>query len=179
MSPRTRTPQILWTALFTSTFALGAVAFIMKQPPHPPQPFMLPVMVGIALTTVVVSFVLPRQLMTKALTATLTPLIVEEPNPAAEVTFREAAPPLKVFGDPAEAWKRALFAYQQPMILSLALPESVALFGLSLVSLGFPRTAALPFLVVCWMLQLARFPTDAKLAAAVKVATGVELPLGT
>jgi len=179
MTPRTRTPQILWAALFVSTILLGAVAFIMKQPPQPPQAIMLPAIAGVAFTTVVISFVLPRQLMTKGLTATLTPLIVEQPNPAAEVTFREAAPPLRVFHDPSAAWKKALFAYQQPLIVSLALAESVALYGLVLVSLGFPRPTVVPFLVVCWVLQIARFPTDAKLAAAVKAATGVELPLGT
>jgi len=179
MTAHTRTPQILWVGLFTSTVLFGVLAFIMQQAPQPPQAFMLPAIAGVALTCVVISFVLPRQLLTKGLTAALTPLIVEQANPAAEVTFREAAPPLKVFGDPAAAWKKALFAYQQPLILSLALPESVALFGLTLVSLGFPRTTVLPFLVVCWVLQIARFPTDAKLAAAVKAATGVELPLGT
>ena len=179
MTRRTRTAQILWASLFASTFCLTAVVFIMKREPQTPQAVMLPALAAVALTLVVVSFVLPAQMMKKALTASLTPLIVERPNPAAEVMFREAAPPLKVFGEPAAAWAKAIIAYQQPLILSLAFAESVALLGVLLVSLGFPRPTALPFVAVCGILQIARFPTDAKLAAAVKAATGVELPLGT
>lgn len=179
MTPHTRTPQILWAALFTSTVLFGVVAFIIQQPPQAPQATMLPGLAFVALASAVMSVVLPRQQMTRSLTRLLTPMIVEQPNPAAEVTFREAAPPLRVFHDPSAAWKKALFAYQQPLILALALAESVGLIGLAAVAVGFPRTTIIPFLVVCWVLQIARFPTDAKLAAAVKAATGVELPLGT
>ena len=172
-----RSAQVLWAGLFVSTFALLAVAFVLTQPAQQAPPLTLPAVVGAALAIAMVAIFLPPQMMKKAMTAQLSGRIVESPNPAAEVMFREAAPPLKAFDDPAVARTKAVLAYQQPMILSLSLPESVAIFGLFLVAQGFPRPTAVPFFVACWILQIARFPTAAKLAAAVKSATGVDLPL--
>jgi len=177
MEKRIRTAQVLWAGLFVSTFVLVATVFVLKQPPQPAPPVMLPAVAGVALVMAMAAIILPPQMLKKALAAQLSPLIVERPNPAAEVTFREAAPPLKAFDDPAVAETKAIVAYQQPLILSLSLPESVAIFGVLVVAQGFPRPAAVPFFVACWILQIARFPTAAKLAAAVKSATGVDLPL--
>jgi hypothetical protein len=53
--------------------------------------------------------------------------------------------------------------YLSALILSMALAESVAVFGLVLGLLGGPSTAVLPFFVASWILMLIQFPTQEKL----------------
>jgi hypothetical protein len=51
------------------------------------------------------------------------------------------------------------------LILSLALAESVCIFGLVLGFLGAPATVVMPFFFVTWVLMIIRFPTREKLDA--------------
>lgn len=173
------TPRILWAALLFSTLMLGVLPYVATLPDQPPNPILLPVFAAVALGQVAFGLVFPEATMKKALATQLTKLIVERPNPAAEVTFREAAPPIQAFEDPNAVWSKVFMIWQAPFILKMALAESVGLMGLMLPFQGFPREYALPFVAVGAILQIARFPTAEKIQAAVKKATGVDLPLPT
>lgn len=179
LAKRMMTPRILWGALLFSTLLIGVMPYVATLPDQPPNRTMLPVFCGMALFQVVFGLVFPETTLKKALATRLAKSIVERPNPAAEVTFREAAPPIKAFDDPNAIWPTVLLVWQTPFILKMALAESVALMGLMLPFQGFPRETALPFVAVAAMLQIARFPTAAKIQRAVLAATGVELPLPT
>lgn len=171
------TPRILWAALLFSTLMLGALPYVATLPDQPPNPTLLPVFGVVALGQVAFGLVFPEATMKKALAERLTKFIVERPNPAAEVTFREAAPPIKAFDDPNAVWPQVFMTWQTSFILKMALAESVGVMGLMLPFQGFRREFALPFVAVAAILQIARFPTAAKIQAAVLKATGVELPL--
>jgi len=179
MTPRMRPALFLWASLVVCSFLFAPMVFMVPPPPTPPQPFMLPGLVLVAAAMAVASVLLPRQMFRKAVTEALTPLIVERANPAAEVMFREAAPPQKVFDDPQAAWAKALVANLKPSRVAVTYPMAVALMGVMAAKLGFALETGIPFLIVCWLLQIACFPTEARVAAAVKAATGVELPLGS
>ncbi|CAN5331695.1 hypothetical protein BH09MYX1_BH09MYX1_30370 [soil metagenome] len=177
MRQRLLTMRILWMSLIVSVLAFAAVVFYVEVPQVTPQAFMLPAFGVVAIANAVISVVFPAHQRKKMMVAQLSRLVVERANPAAEVTFREAAPPIKVFDDPRAVWAKAFALYQTPFILALAISESVGLFGVVLVFQGFPRVTALPFLALSLMLQIARFPTAEKIAASVKSATGVDLPI--
>jgi len=49
--------------------------------------------------------------------------------------------------------------YLTELIVTLALAESVAIFGLVLGFLGAPARVAVPFFAVTWVLMLLRFPS--------------------
>ncbi|MFW2387175.1 MAG: hypothetical protein ACN4G0_02485 [Polyangiales bacterium] len=53
--------------------------------------------------------------------------------------------------------------YMTALILSMALAESLAVFGLVLGLLGGTAIAVLPFFVASWILMLIQFPTQEKL----------------
>ena len=95
IAQRLMTPRILWAALLFSTLMLGVLPYVATLPDQPPNPILLPVFGAVALGQVVLGLVFPETAMRKSLATRLTKLIVERPNPAAEVTFREAAPPIK------------------------------------------------------------------------------------
>lgn len=54
-------------------------------------------------------------------------------------------------------------AYVTALILSLALAESVAIFGLVVGFLGAPASVVVPFFAAAWILMLIQFPTQEKL----------------
>lgn len=174
-----RPALFLWVGIVVCTLFLAPMVFMVPPAPTPPQPFMLPALALVAAAMAVASVLLPRQMFRKAVKEALSPLIVERPNPAAEVMFREAAPPLKVFDDPQAAWAKALIAFLKPLKVAVIYPMVVALMGVMAAKMGFARETAIPFMIVCWVLQIACFPTEARVAAAVKAATGVDLPPGT
>ncbi len=174
---RLQTPRILWGALVFATLMIGALPWIAQHPDQTPNPIMLPALGGMSLVLAVLGLVFPEMQLKIGLARRLSGKIVERPNPAAEVTFREAAPPLKEFDDPSSAWTNALMVWQPAFIMKLALAESIAMFGLVLSMTGFPQTTSIPFTVLAATLQLVRFPTAEKLSRAVEKATGVPLPL--
>jgi len=54
-------------------------------------------------------------------------------------------------------------SYIVTLILTMALAESVAIFGLVLGFLGAPPAVVMPFFFLTWILMLLRFPTKEKL----------------
>lgn len=171
------TPRILWGSLCFATVMIAIVPYVAQIPEQTPAAVMLPALGGVAFMQAILSVVFPESTMRRAFATQLPKFVVERANPAAEVTFREAAPPIKVFDDLDATWTKVLMMWQSPFILKMALAESVALIGLVLPFQGFPRITALPFAIVALVLQLARFPTLGKIQRAVEKATGVPLPL--
>ncbi len=178
IAQRLRVMQILWGSLLFSTFMFVVILYTVPHAvPRVPEPIILPALGASALVTAVLGVFFPDQQRKRAFLAVLSKLVVERPNPAAEVTFREAAPPIKAFDDVRVAWERALPVYQTGLILKLALAEAVAMTGFVAAWIGFPNLYALPFFGVTWILMLARFPTAAGVARAVKDVIGVDLPI--
>lgn len=177
LEQRFMTPRILWAALCFATVLLAILPYVAQLPDQTPPAIMLPMLGGLAFVQVILSIVFPESVLRKAFAKQLPKFVVERANPAAEVTFREAAPPIKVFDDLDATWTKVLMMWQPPFIMKMALAESIALLGLVLPFQGFPRITALPFAIVALILQLARFPTLGKIQSAVEKATGVPLPL--
>lgn len=156
---------------------IAVVPWVAQTAPQAPNPIMLPALAGVALMVAVLGIVFPDMQLARGLAARLKGRIVERPNPAAEVTFREAAPPIKEFDDVHATWTATFMIWQTAFIMKMALAESVGLFGVVVTMTGFPKLYGIPFTVLALILQLARFPTAATIQRAVEKATGVPLPL--
>jgi hypothetical protein len=162
MEQRMRTMRVLWLAITLSSVVLFFVLLAVRrsQPAAAPQvPVMLPALGAVAAMVAAVSFVMPRVMLRTAF-ARLDARIEEEPDPHAEPSlFRHAAPMRRVFVEPEAALSRAVPAFHTGLILSLALSEAVAMFGLVLGMQGFELLHVLPFFVVSAILCALRFPT--------------------
>lgn len=141
MSPSLLTPRILWAALLASqAMYVGLMVIgIFEVPEEPPDAMMLPVLGVVALGTGAMSFVVPAFVRKSATEQVMRKLPQHEATDAA-------------------IFRAALEAGFAPFILSIALSEAVAIFGLVLSALGFPLLYCLPFSALGAMLTLIRFP---------------------
>jgi hypothetical protein len=150
--------RILWASLLGSTVMLLGVAwFLSLQGSDGPAigPSLALPMGCMALVTAALSVGLPPRVLRQALRALDLPVVE---RPAADRLFTDRPRRARVFAEPDQARRRAAPAVQTSMILALALAESVAIFGLALVALRAPLSWGIPFFVVAWVLQIARFP---------------------
>ncbi|HEX7601906.1 MAG TPA: hypothetical protein VF316_09890 [Polyangiaceae bacterium] len=154
--------RILWLGIATASVLFLAVLRVGDLPSKPPDSMMVAAIAAAALADLVVSVILPARLLGAALRG-LSGQIVERAEKRA-------------FAEPQPANRAITAALQSPFILGLALTESVALFGLALGRLGAPFPVVLPFFAVAWVGFALRFPTQAKIAAAVKKHLDVDLP---
>lgn len=146
-----QTARILWGALTVSQVTFIGVLFAVRQPPRlPPQPVMLYAISAVAAIVAVVSFVLPARTVQAGLAARGLKGLA---RPRENETLTEEQQ-RKIFG-----------LYQTALILSLALSESISLFGFVLGFLGFEPVAFGPFFAVGLLLSLSRFPTAAHMAS--------------
>lgn len=152
-------PRIMWGAMFASTVMFLVVLLVVK-PQQTPDNALLLGLGAVALITAALSFAIPRNLHIQALARTKLE-ISEEPD--------ESGMPMpgnprtrRVFANPKQAATRAIMLWQTPFILSLALSESVSIYGFVLGFVGFPLPVVLPFFVVSWLLFAVRFPTESK-----------------
>ena len=148
MRPSILVPRILWAALLGSQALYVAliVLGVLEAPSEPADPIMLPALGAVALGTSVASFVVPRILHRSAIA--------------------QALPAVQHQGSGELAVIRAAYqAGMSPFIVSLALSEAVALYGLVLAALGFPVLYCLPFSGLGAMLTLVRFPTESAFLA--------------
>jgi hypothetical protein len=152
-------PRVLWGALLASTFIYLYVLYTVARDRADlePDPALLPALGAVALGAAVASFLLPAQ-MHRAAAKSVKLEVKEIPDPNASVAFRDQTPTIRVFADPDEVRKKAVALYHTPLILSLALSEAVAVFGLVLGFLGFDWMMVLPFFVTSWILFALRFP---------------------
>ncbi len=167
--------RILWAALLGS---LGVyVAVLMLGAPEPAEqagPEMIVALVASAVFCAVISFLLPRLLLRKALAAQ-TFETVEVPDPDASVMFRDATPMVRAFADP-EAVERKLGALSfAPFIISLALSEAIGAFGLVLGLTGAPVEVVAGFFATSAVLIAIRFPRPKAALAQAATTLGVKL----
>jgi hypothetical protein len=170
------TPRILWAALFASTFIYLGIFYVHgAEPGAVAEP-----MLGIALAVVaavvsVLSFVLPHRFHRMALANTKLD-IEDAPDPSASVMgFEGRGPTIRVFSNPNAARDRAFAIFFTPFILSVALSEAVATFGLVLGLQGFSWSSVLPFFAASWILFLLRIPTASRIFQPLEEALGAKI----
>jgi hypothetical protein len=176
---RLRTVRILWFALFSTTVLFFAMGFLLPPASPKPEPIMLPIFGFVALTSAVMSVVLPRKFQDQAFRTRKVEIVeAADPTAASDVIPGGEGPKRRVFKDRNAAIGAAFPVYQAPFILGMALCESVALFGFALGHLGFGVLERLPFFVVAWIGMLPRFPTLEKIIAGMERAHGAVMPPG-
>ena len=159
------TMRILWGALFSSTVIYLVVVVVLRAQGAElagtaAPPGLAPVFALLAVVIAAVSIALPRKISRDALLRL--ELKVSE-RAADERMFSEGKRRPRRFSDPAEARERAFPVLQTAFILGMALAESIAIFGFTLLLMGLSLTVALPFFAVCWVLMVGRFPVVKKL----------------
>jgi hypothetical protein len=172
------TMRILWFALFAATFMYMGVAYGVLQKPGvvPAEPMMLPVFGAISLALAATSFLLPRKTYKDSAKAADVKIEEEVAPSAFPSRYREAMPKRSVFADPAAAAAKAYACFQVPFILSVALSEAIAMFGIVLVAQGFPNSMTLPFFFIGAMLVAIRFPQQAKVLGMFEEVHGASFP---
>lgn len=176
-TPSLLTPRILWLALLVSQgiyLAILQMPGIVQPPTEPPDPIMLLVFGGAAMMPAITSFVLPRLLRRAAARASRIET-VETAGTAQSASYRAPLATTRGFQDRDAALRTGLKQGMAPFIVSLALTESIALFGFVLGFLGHPLLSYLPFFVVAWLLMLVRFPTENTFLGPLADAHGVTL----
>lgn len=171
------TLRILWGAL-TSTMAVYAVVLQVtagQRSGPPPDP---PVVMALTLAAIVaaaVSYVLPKRLYKVAADAAEVEL-TKEADPDGSVIFRESAPMVTVFADPAQARRKAAALFFTPFILGMALSEAVGIMGFLLGFLGAGLADFAPLMVLSAGLMLLRYPSEARVDGAFAEAKGAKFP---
>lgn len=166
--------RYIWVVLLAMTGAMsGMLKYVVAPPGALPEPSMLPMLAMVALASAVASFVVPRVYYRNAARRVG---VATAPPPGGGMPagmFQGAARP--VAEHPGEARRIAYELGTTTFVLSVALSESVALFGLATRILGFPARDALPFLVAGALLILVRFPTDKRVIGAFESAKGIQI----
>jgi hypothetical protein len=176
--PSLMTLRIIWFALLTATFlylgvAVGVLAKVAQVPQIPIMPFVLS---GMSLVLAVMSFVLPSMIYGQAAKTGDVQIKDELVPNAYPDRYRQAMPKRQIFADPPAAMRMAFASFMTPFILSLALSEAIALFGLVLVQLGFGTTMGLPFFLAGALLIAVRFPSQSKVLRMFEQARGAVFP---
>ncbi len=140
------TLRTLWGAMAISTVTLAGIDHHLRgstpPPPAPPESTVL-ALTAVAASLAVVSLVLPRRLYAQAVAARGKPI-------EGVVTDAQLAPRVQLF--------------MTPFILSLALSESVSIFGFVIGRLGGPQLHSLALFGAGTALSLLRFPTRGSLS---------------
>jgi hypothetical protein len=173
---RLQTARILWGAMLASTAAYAGVLLGGAVPPVPDGPTLpLPILIAVAASCAIASFLVPGILHRSAL-AKATFEIEELPLNMAPTGYRTEG--LKYRRLTRAIYDSALRYYFTPLILSLALSESVATFGLVGAFTGQPILYCLPFIAAGALLIAVRFPTwRAAIAPIEKQCDAVAPPL--
>lgn len=176
--PALNTARILWFALLMATFLYMGIAYgvLPKKVTVAPDPMMPGLFGGIAVVVAVMSFLVPRMTYQQAAKAADVKIEEEVVSNAFPKRYREAMPKRAVFAEPGEAIAKAYACFQAPFILSIALSEAIALFGLVLAQLGFDMAVSLPFFLAGAALIVNRFPQEPKVLAMFEQARGASFP---
>lgn len=170
--------RILWFALLLAAFLYVGIGYgVLAKNPHPPQvPIMPMALGGLSVIVAIMSLVMPifiyRQTV-KRMDVKTTQEVAPNVFPD---RYREAMPKQTVFADPEAAMKQAYASFMTPFILSLALSEAIATFGLVLVQLGFETVQSAPFFVTGILLIVLRFPRHAQVQGVFERACGAVFP---
>ena len=176
IAKRLHVPRILWGALLASQVVyVGVLSAGLVQPERPPDPIMLPVLIGTATVVAIASFLLP-EIIRRGAIAKSGIVVHDIPDPEAPIGFRGAAPTIRGYADPARVIARAFPLGFTPLILSLALAEAISIFGLTLGVTGHGPEAWAGFFAVGMTLTAIRFPTADTFLRPIEKHTGVRLP---
>ena len=142
MGARLLPPRIIWATLLFSQamYVLLMLGGYLQRPSEAPDPIMLYAIGLVAGVVAIVSFVVPRFVHRAGVARSVGDLRHHE---ASVETIQQ----------------RALAIGFTPFILSVALSEAVAIFGLVLFLIGFPFLESVPFSAAGALLTLVRFPT--------------------
>jgi hypothetical protein len=176
--PALNTVRILWFALLMAIFLHMGIAYgvLPKKVAVAPDPIMPWALGGVAVLVAVMSFLVPRMTYQQAAKAADVKIAEEVASTAFPNRYREALPKRAVFAEPDAAVAKAYACFQAPFIMSIALSEAVALFGLVLAQLGFDMAVSLPFFLTGAALILNRFPQEPKVLAMFEQARGASFP---
>ena len=158
--PQLFNARILWLGLLASQGLYAALLLggVLHTPGELANPILLPALGVVAVAVAVVSFVLPAIMHRRAAVALA-------------ATLGEHG------GDNQVLQRRAFEIGFAPLILSLALSESIAIDGLMLGAMGNPFLWCGPFFIGSVALTVARFPTQVMFIGPVEQALGRPLRL--
>ncbi len=174
VAARLMVPRILWLSMLTSIVFYGGILFSGAVPPPPETPAIpLPMLLAIALSCAVASFLVPVFLHRSAL-AKVEFEVDELPLQEAPTGYRTAGTSYRRLSP--SVYDSAMRLYSAPFIVSLALSEAVALFGFIGAYTGQPIPYCLPFLGVGALLIAVRFPTWRAALAPIEKQTSAVAP---
>ncbi|HJK92612.1 MAG TPA: ATP synthase F0 subunit C [Polyangiaceae bacterium LLY-WYZ-15_(1-7)] len=171
--PKLRVQRILWAAMLSTVVIYAFLAWFVASPQAAERGVEAEPMLAIALAvaavgSTVASFLLPRHFM-KQILDRQQPAIEEIPDPhAQDVMFRDQVPKTSVLTNGGALLREMIPKWQTGFILSLALSESVAIYGLVLAFVGHPPKVWAFFMVVGAVLLAIRFPSEARLRAQIE-----------
>ena len=176
--PALMTVRILWFALLVSVFIYMGIAYgvFAGKAVVPQEPLMPPVFAALSLVIAVMSFVMPKFIYRQAAASVNVKIEDEVVASAFPKRYRESMPKQHVFADPRDAMSKAFACYMSPFIISVALSEAIALFGLVLAQLGFDMKTSLPFFIVGAALVAVRFPQQETVVTMFENVKGAAFP---
>jgi hypothetical protein len=176
--PALLTLRIVWFALLAATFMyLGLAVGVLAKNATKPELEIMPLALGVvALIISITSFVFPQFLYNQIAKGGELEIKDEVVPNAYSDRYREAVPKRQIFADPGAAMSKAYASFMSPFIISLALSEAVALFGLVLVMLGFGVAMSMPYFLVGATLIAVRFPSQPKVLAMLEKVRGAAFP---
>ncbi len=174
MAARIRVPRIVWGAMLASlgAYAAAIVTSVQGAPPGG-ELLPLPVLIGLAASCAIASFVAPSLVHRQAI-ARATIAVEELPLNTAPTGYRSTGG--RYLRLTPAVYDIALALYFTPLILSLALSEAVAIFGVLAGFSGMPPTHWAPFLGASALLIAVRFPTWRAAIAPIEKHTGAVAP---
>lgn len=157
--------SLLFLFMITSHLVHGEDA---QMPPH------LPEMLGaLAVGIAIISIVLPARTFDAALRAMDVTFENEVGEPIG--SFRESAPTVKLIAKPHDTVIAAFARFQQPLLIGLALAESINLFGFMLGFMGAHPYAYAPFFALGLGLMMSKFPRLATITSALERVKGAKI----
>lgn len=176
--PALMTLRILWFALLAATFIYMGIAYgvFAKKAIVPQVPIMPPIFAAVSLVVAVLSFIMPRIVYRQAAKSMNVKIADEVANNVFPDGYREAMPKQHVFADPKDAMGKAFACFMTSFILSVALSEAIALFGLVVAQLGFDMMTSLPFFIAGAVLIAIRFPQQETVVTMFESVQGAVFP---
>lgn len=171
--------RIIWAALLMTCFIHAGIAFsgIFPAQHELSMPILPYLFGGLAVVLSVMSFVMPRAMYVGAARAATLSIREEAAPEAFAGRYRDAMEKRRVFADLASARDYAFGVFMTRLILSCALSEAIALFGLVLAMQGFGPLVSAPFFVGGAALIAARFPREEQILDAFERAQGAAFPV--
>jgi hypothetical protein len=175
MAARLQTMRILWMAMIVSSLLfLFIITSHLVHDEDPRMPPHLPEMLGaLAVGVAIISIVLPARAFDTALRAMDVTLENEMGEPVG--SFRESAPSVKIIAKPHDTVLAALARFQTPLIIGLALAESINLFGFMLGFMGAHPYAYAPFFALGLGLMAWKYPRLSTITSALERVKGAKL----